>query len=167
MRAFWSVQGGVLDHFGFKQKSDARAMIFLGAAKANRMRKHIFARAINKFWGRLQRARHSRPKRRARNLRPKCASETARVSENAFRRRPRDDPLRKREFCRTLFILLLENDPETYTVPKKFSSESYLKKKSAQVALGAGRRGVRSRSNKPLETFSSQILSFSVAAGDL
>ena len=43
MRAFWSVQGGVLDHFGFKQKSDARAMIFLGAAKANRMREHIFA----------------------------------------------------------------------------------------------------------------------------
>ena len=43
MRAFWSVQGGVLDHFGFKQKSDARAIIFLGAAKANRMRKHSFA----------------------------------------------------------------------------------------------------------------------------
>ena len=83
-----------------------------------------------------------------------------------FSRRPRDDPLRKREFCRTLFILL-ENDPETYTVPEEFSSESYLKKKSAQVALGAGRRGVRSRSNKPLETFSSQILSFSVATGDL
>ena len=84
LRAFWSVQGGVLDHFGFKQKSDARAMIFLGAAKANRMRKHIFARAINEFWGRPQRARHSRPKRRARNLRPKCASEAARVSENAI-----------------------------------------------------------------------------------
>ena len=46
--------GSVLDHFWLKQKSDARAMIFLGAAKAkaNRMRKHIFARAINEFWGR-------------------------------------------------------------------------------------------------------------------
>ena len=83
-RAFWSVQGGVLDIFGLKQMSDARAMIFLCAAKPNRARKDIFARAMNEFWGRPQRARHSRPKRRARTLRPKWASETARGSENAI-----------------------------------------------------------------------------------
>ena len=37
--------GSVLDHFWLKQKSDVRAMIFLGAAKANRMRKHTSSRA--------------------------------------------------------------------------------------------------------------------------
>ena len=80
-------------------------------------------------------ARNARPKRRA-------------FPKTRFSLCPRDDPLQKREFCRTLFILL-ENDPETYTVPEEFSSESYLKETIAQVALGAGRRGVRSRSNKP------------------
>ena len=82
-RAFWSVQGGVLDIFGLKQMSDARAMIFLCAAKPNRARKDIFARAMNEFWGRPQRARHSRPKRASETVRPKCAPETVRGSENA------------------------------------------------------------------------------------
>ena len=76
--------GGVLDIFGFKQMSDARAMIFLCAAKPNRARKDILARAMNEFWGRPQRARHSRPKRASETVRPKCASETVRGSENAI-----------------------------------------------------------------------------------
>lgn len=40
LRAFWSVSGDFLDVFELKQKSAVRAMIFLGAAKPNRARRH-------------------------------------------------------------------------------------------------------------------------------
>ena len=78
----------------FRERSGASRgafWIYLGSNRCRTRARNDFpvrseakSRAMNEFWGRPQRARHSRPKRASETVRPKCASETVRGSENAI-----------------------------------------------------------------------------------